>query len=132
MRPTSRLLAETSKYLEAGRPTGLTGLFTHAHPRPALLYNYHTTLEKLRKFPESSVYRQSTEALTKHRLAIVEGVRPAGLAEWQARVRDTVEKHPNAFRKLGAKGQEDIVYKVAAMSAAQTQHATRAKATPEK
>ena len=104
MKAATRLLASVAKggaqYLEPGAPTGLTGLLTHAAPRTALLYTYNTTLDKLAQFPESSVYRQSTEALTRHRLAIIEKTRPAGLAEWQSRVQDTLKEHPQAFKKV--------------------------------
>ncbi|OQV10991.1 ETC complex I subunit conserved domain-containing protein [Cladophialophora immunda] len=64
MRATSRLFAtvrSASKYLEANSPTGLTGLTTHPSPRPALIYTYRQTLNKLAQLPKSSVYRQSTE-----------------------------------------------------------------------
>ncbi|WPG99190.1 nadh-ubiquinone oxidoreductase 29.9 kda subunit, mitochondrial [Acrodontium crateriforme] len=102
MRAAFRLLAsvQRSQYLEAGAPTGLTGLLTHPSPRSALIYLYSETLEKLGQFPESSVYRQSTEALTKHRLALVEKAQPAGLAEWQARAQQSMDKYPNAFKKV--------------------------------
>ncbi|KAF2163935.1 hypothetical protein M409DRAFT_25712 [Zasmidium cellare ATCC 36951] len=103
MRAALRLLASvqrSSQFLEPGAPTGLTGLFTHPSPRTTLLYVYHSTLEKLKQFPEHSVYRQSLEALTKHRMEIVESVRPAGLSEWQKRVEPIVDQHPEAFRKV--------------------------------
>jgi len=106
MRPAIRLLAQVSKpgpqFLEPGAPTGLTGLFTHSSPRSTLLYLYSSTLEKLKQFPEHSVYRQSTEALTRHRLQIIEQTKPAGLEEWQARVKALVDEHPRAFRQLPA------------------------------
>ncbi|KAG9622147.1 hypothetical protein KCU64_g20939, partial [Aureobasidium melanogenum] len=66
MRASSRLLAQASRFLTPGAPTGLTGVLTHAAPRSTLLYLYNSTLDKLKQFPEHSVYRQSTEALTKH------------------------------------------------------------------
>lgn len=103
MRPALRLLASvqrTSQFLEPGAPTGITGLFTHAAPRSTLLYLYSNTLEKLQQFPESSVYRQSTEALSKHRLSILESIKPQGLEEWQQRVQAAVDAHPEAFRKI--------------------------------
>ncbi|KAI7524568.1 hypothetical protein KC343_g21369, partial [Hortaea werneckii] len=104
MRPALRLLAvaskPASKFLEPGAPTGITGLFTHSAPRSTLLYLYSSTLEKLQTLPESSVYRQSAEALTRHRMSIIERVKPAGLAEWQTRVAQTVDAHPEAFRKI--------------------------------
>ena len=114
MRASTRLLAQASKYLEAGIPTGLTGLFTHPQPRTALLYTYQTTLEKLKQFPESSVYRQSTEALTKHRLSIIESVRPEGLEAWQERVKAVVDADPQAYRKYGTQADaklQNIVWK---------------------
>ncbi|KAK7748482.1 hypothetical protein SLS62_008522 [Diatrype stigma] len=95
MRRTLRLLANVkptasaaarARYLEPGQPTGLTGIATHYSPRATLLLLYSRTLEQLRQqFPETSVYRQSVEALTKHRMAIVEAAEPPGLKEWQER-----------------------------------------------
>jgi NADH dehydrogenase (ubiquinone) 1 alpha subcomplex subunit 5 len=99
MRRTSRLLAavKPARYLEAGTPTGLTGLFTHAAPRPTLIYLYSSTLDKLKQLPESSVYRQSTEALTKNRLKIINSVVPAGLDEWSAKAKKIIAEHPEVF-----------------------------------
>lgn len=57
----------------SGYPTGLTGLYQHPNPRPALIALYNHTLDFLKtEFPANSVYRQSVEALTKNRLQIVE------------------------------------------------------------
>lgn len=98
MRPTFRALA---RYLEAGTPTGLTGLWTHATPRSTLLYLYGSTLNKLKALPETSMYRQSVEAVTKHRLSIVEQVVPAGHAEWAARAKELIAKNPNQFKVAG-------------------------------
>lgn len=90
MRPTARLFATivkgNTKRLESNTPTGLTGVLTHPSPRPHLIYLYNATLSKLSRFPEDSVYRKSTEALTKQRLAIVESALPDGLSEWQQRI----------------------------------------------
>ncbi|KAL2267491.1 hypothetical protein VTJ83DRAFT_4768 [Remersonia thermophila] len=101
MRATFRLFAAVrpaaARYLEPGTPTGLTGLYTHPSPRSALLYLYKTTLEKLQGVPEHSVYRQSVEAVTKHRLSLVEGVVPAGYDEWAERARKLLEQHPDQF-----------------------------------
>jgi NADH dehydrogenase (ubiquinone) 1 alpha subcomplex subunit 5 len=99
MRGTFRLLAniKSARYLEPGTPTGLTGLFTHSAPRSTLIYLYSSTLDKLKEFPESSVYRQSTEALTKHRLNIVSSVVPEGYEEWSARAKKIVAEHPEVF-----------------------------------
>jgi NADH dehydrogenase (ubiquinone) 1 alpha subcomplex subunit 5 len=95
MRQTTRLLA---KYLEAGQPTGLTGLWTHATPRSTLLYLYSTTLDRLSKIPESSLYRQSVEATTKHRMSIVAAAVPPGYDEWAKKAKEIVGKDKELFR----------------------------------
>lgn len=112
MRPALRLLAAVQKtqYLEAGAPTGLTGLFTANSPRSQLLYLYNSTLDKLQQFPEHSVYRQSTEALTRHRMNIIESVKPEGLDAWQSRVAHLVESHPKAFKRIPGQHGDNIVY----------------------
>ncbi len=99
MRATLRLLASVKpgRYLEAGNPTGLTGLFTHPTPRATLLYLYGSTLDKLKAFPEHSVYRQSTEAITKHRQKILESFKPAGYEEWAQRAQKKVDENPEVF-----------------------------------
>ncbi|KAK8210121.1 hypothetical protein M8818_003608 [Zalaria obscura] len=125
MRAGSRLLAavKQAQYLRAGEPTGLTGLFTHSAPRSTLIYTYHNTLEKLKAFPESSVYRQSLEALTKHRLQIVESVKPDGLEAWQQRIQEKVKAFPEAFKEVGSqanKSETNIVYKAWALEGMST------------
>jgi NADH dehydrogenase (ubiquinone) 1 alpha subcomplex subunit 5 len=102
MRLTSRLLSsvKAARYLEPGTPTGLTGLFTHPAPRTTLIYLYCSTLEKLQQFPESSVYRQSTESLTKHRLKIINSVVPPGYTEWWQKANEIIEKHPEAYTAI--------------------------------
>ncbi|KAL2003777.1 hypothetical protein VTN02DRAFT_2271 [Thermoascus thermophilus] len=102
MRSSLRLLANVkpARYLEPFAPTGLTGLVTHPSPRPTLIYLYTTTLEKLKAFPESSVYRQSTEALTRHRLQIVESIKPPGYDAWLERARKAVQAEPERFKSL--------------------------------
>lgn len=117
MRAFTRLLAnvKSAKYLEPNTPTGLTGLFTHQAPRSTLLYLYHTTLEKLQTFPESSVYRQSTEALTRHRLSIIENIKPEGYDAWLERARKQLKEHPDILepKAVGAQGdQKDVSYAV--------------------
>ncbi|KAI9812841.1 MAG: hypothetical protein M1832_006462 [Thelocarpon impressellum] len=99
MRPSARLLAalKPARFLTPNAPTGLTGLYTHAAPRSTLVYLYSSTLDALKPLPESSVYRKSTEALTRHRLALVEATKPPGYDEWAARARKTVEEHPDVF-----------------------------------
>ena len=106
MKATLRLLAvvKPGRYLEPGQQTGLTGLFNHHAPRSTLLYLYGATLDKLKAFPEHSVYRQSAEALTKHRRAIIESIKPAGYDEWAQRAAEKIEKYPEAF-KPGQKQQ---------------------------
>jgi len=101
MRPALRLLANVKpRYLEPFAPTGLTGLNTHPSPRPTLIYLYTSTLQKLQAFPESSVYRQSAEALTRHRLQIVESQKPEGFDAWLERVKKTVGAEPERFAQL--------------------------------
>lgn len=128
MRAALRLLASVQKgarFLEPGTPTGLTGLFTHASPRSTLLYLYSATLNQLKQFPESSVYRQSTEALTKHRMSIIENVKPAGLEEWQKRVQVIVDEYPGAFEKipistLSGTTEYNLVWKTRALEGMKT------------
>lgn len=101
MRSTLRLLANVKpRYLEPFAPTGLTGLFTHPSPRPTLIYLYSTTLQKLQAFPESSAYRQSVEALTRHRLQVIESQKPAGFDAWLERVRKVVGSEPERFAQV--------------------------------
>ncbi|ROW05291.1 hypothetical protein VSDG_00131 [Cytospora chrysosperma] len=105
MRRTFRLLASVKpvRYLEAGTPTGLTGLHATSSPRSTLLFLYSSTIDKLKAVPESSVYRQSVEALTKHRMSIVEGVKPAGYDEWLAKAQQTLDEHPEYFSEQSRK-----------------------------
>ncbi|EGD99087.1 NADH-ubiquinone oxidoreductase 299 kDa subunit [Trichophyton tonsurans CBS 112818] len=100
MRATLRLLANVkpARYLEPFTPTGLTGLSTHPSPRPTLIYLYTTTLQKLKAIPESSVYRKSTEALTKHRLDVVQSTKPPGFDAWLQRVRALVAENPGKYK----------------------------------
>ncbi|KAE8151273.1 ETC complex I subunit conserved region-domain-containing protein [Aspergillus avenaceus] len=102
MRSTFRLLAnvKSARYLEPFAPTGITGLVTHPSPRSTLIYLYTNTLQKLKAFPESSVYRQSTEALTRQRLQIVEATKPPGYEAWLERVKKAVGTEPERFASL--------------------------------
>ncbi|KAI5281024.1 hypothetical protein KEM54_003443 [Ascosphaera aggregata] len=107
MRASLRLLASVkpaSKYLKPFAPTGLAGLCTHPCPRPALLHAYKTTLEKLKAFPDSSVYRQAVEAVTKHRLAIIEKIKPDGFEEWQKNIKEAIAKDEARRMYLGVDG----------------------------
>jgi NADH dehydrogenase (ubiquinone) 1 alpha subcomplex subunit 5 len=101
MRRTFRLLASVkpARYLEAGTPTGLTGLSTHPSPRSSLIYLYSRTLDLVSQFPEISLYRQSTEALTKHRLNIVSAVEPKGYKEWSEKAKKVISEHPGVFER---------------------------------
>ncbi|KAF4626823.1 hypothetical protein G7Y89_g11334 [Cudoniella acicularis] len=66
-------------------------------PRSALLYLYSRTLDKLSQFPETSLYRQSVEAVTKHRMAIVDSTIPEGYKEWSEKAKQTIAEHPEVF-----------------------------------
>ncbi len=88
---------QPGKFLEVGAPTGLTGILTHPQPRPTLIFTYNQILNKLKALPDSSVYRKSTEAITKSRLKIVQDIKPAGYEEWLSRVKEEVEKNPTAY-----------------------------------
>ena len=105
MRGTLRLLASVKpvRFLEPGAPTGLTGLLTNPSPRSTLLYLYSSTLDRLKAVPETSVYRQSVEAVTKHRMSLVQSVKPAGYDEWLAKARQILEKHPEHFKETAHK-----------------------------
>ncbi|KAH8195049.1 hypothetical protein TruAng_010782 [Truncatella angustata] len=99
MRRTLRLFAAVKpvRYLEAGNPTGLTGLYTHNSPRSTLLYLYGSTLDKIKTAPESSLYRQSIEAQTKHRMSIVSAAVPPGYNEWQQNAQKILKENPEGF-----------------------------------
>ncbi|KAL9063547.1 MAG: hypothetical protein Q9157_008185 [Trypethelium eluteriae] len=115
MRPAVRLLAAVKpQFLETGTPTGLTGLFTHPTPRGTLSYLYNSTLDKLQRIPESSVYRQSTEALVKHRLSIVDSMEPEGYEAWQERVKKQLEENkdltgPHGIAMLHSHGGNQFI-----------------------
>ncbi|KAL2368363.1 hypothetical protein RJ035_002649 [Blastomyces gilchristii] len=102
MRSSLRLLAnvKSARYLQPHAPTGLTGLTTHPRPRQALLILYTNTLNKLQNIPESSVYRQATEALTKHRLKIVESTKPPGYDKWHQEVQQKVAANPDLVKAM--------------------------------
>jgi len=103
MRPSTRLFAvvkSAAKYLTPNVPTGLTGLPTHPSPRPALLYVYNVTLQRLKQLPTNSVYRQSCEALTKQRLSVVENAKPEGYDAWLERVRKQIDANPAAYSRF--------------------------------
>ncbi|KAK7542149.1 ETC complex I subunit conserved region-domain-containing protein [Phyllosticta citribraziliensis] len=104
MRPASRLLAAVSsagRALQPNAPTGLTGLRTHPAPRSALIYLYSATLDRLKRLPDSSVYRQSAEALTRHRLSVVEATANYQLKEWAERMREQVDENERTASRLG-------------------------------
>ncbi len=103
MRTVTRLFAsvKSGRFLEPGNPTGLTGLVTHPTPRSTLIAIYGATLDRLKQIPEHSVYRQSVEAITRHRLNAIESVKPKGYDEWVRRAEEKVENNPDAFRSFG-------------------------------
>lgn len=72
----TRVLRQAEEVLikaASGNPTGLTGIYQHPNPRPALIALYNHTLTVLdTKFPKESVYKQSVAALTRNRLKIVQ------------------------------------------------------------
>lgn len=72
----TRVLRQAEEVLikaASGNPTGLTGIYQHPNPRPALIALYNHTLNVLdKKFPKESIYKQSVEALTKNRLDVVQ------------------------------------------------------------
>lgn len=110
MRGTLRLFASVKpvRYLEAGAPTGLAGLRTNSSPRSTLLYLYHRTLDKLADVPETSLYRQSVEAVTKQRMGLVQAVKPAGYDEWAANARAVIQQHPYTFTEAASQAVQDI------------------------
>ncbi|KAI9658513.1 MAG: hypothetical protein M1831_003951 [Alyxoria varia] len=117
MRSTFRLFAtvkKSSSVLSANAPTGLTGLNTHPCPRPHLIWLYNSTLAKLSAFPETSVYRQSTEALTRHRLRTVASVEPAGYPEYRDRMSNLLDQSSGHTKQLiqqilDGKGYEPVL-----------------------
>ncbi|KAF9229325.1 NADH2 dehydrogenase [Gyrodon lividus] len=54
------------------KTTGITGLAVHPNPLPQLTQIYQSTLLVLSSIPSTSVYRHGVEALTKHKLNIVQ------------------------------------------------------------
>ncbi|QKX60638.1 uncharacterized protein TRUGW13939_07784 [Talaromyces rugulosus] len=131
MRSALRLLANVkpARYLEPNTPIGLTGLTTHPSPRPTLIHVYRQTLEKLKTFPETSVYRKSTEALTRHRLQIIESTKPPGFDAWFERAKETVAKHPEHFKNL--KFAPDGTYTIAVEAESANSGASFPPKTPE-
>ncbi|KAA8893426.1 ETC complex I subunit conserved region-domain-containing protein [Sphaerosporella brunnea] len=92
MRPSTRLLTAR---LPPFTPTGITGVLTHPHPRPTLIALYKHTLQLLQELPAHSVYRQSTENLTKARLNTVESIKPPGFEAYAAARKQAGEpEHP--------------------------------------
>lgn len=68
--PLARFQTDENRPIKAS--TGITGLEAHPDPLPALQKTYTSTLQLLSSLPSTSVYRQATEAITKHRLQTVE------------------------------------------------------------
>lgn len=55
-------------------------------------------MSKLQALPETSMYRQSVEAVTKHRMGLVEKIVPPGYEEWAAKAKELVNKNSAQFR----------------------------------
>merc|ERR1712093_722637 len=78
MRPALRLLSLVVPPYSAGQragklTTGIHGLPVHPNPLPTLLDLYKSTLSTLQtRIPQGVVYRQSAEAITQHRVGIIE------------------------------------------------------------
>lgn len=77
MRTALRLLSQVPAYAAGQRgsklTTGITGLPVHPNPLPVLLETYRSTLSSLQAhIPAGVVYRQSAEAITQHRISVVE------------------------------------------------------------
>ena len=53
------------------RTTGIHGLPVHPDPLPVLIKTYESTLSTISSIPQTSVYRQSVEALVRSKLNIV-------------------------------------------------------------
>jgi NADH dehydrogenase (ubiquinone) 1 alpha subcomplex subunit 5 len=69
---TRRLLQAAASSSRNGKTsTGLFGLAVHPRPLPHLLSVYSSTLSDLAGLPPTAVYRQATEALTKHRIDVI-------------------------------------------------------------
>ncbi|MCJ1445214.1 MAG: hypothetical protein MMC23_005719 [Stictis urceolatum] len=101
--------ASAARYLTPGNPTGLTGLLTHPSPRATLIQIYTRTLSALTQLPPSSAYRASTEALTKHRLSIVQSITPQNYTAWRARASKLIEEHPEQFVGITGSAPKELV-----------------------
>ncbi|KAJ2737227.1 hypothetical protein IW152_000248 [Coemansia sp. BCRC 34962] len=65
----SRLLLQATQKVT----TGIVGIPVNPAARPQLIGAYKTTLDELKaKIPETAAYRKAVEAITAHRLKIVE------------------------------------------------------------
>ena len=77
------------------------------------MWLYNATLARLSAFPENSVYRQSTEALTRQRLRTVASVEPAGFQEYKDRIGNLLGQSSGHTKQLiqqiiDGKGYEPI------------------------
>jgi len=71
--PSTTMFRLTRPVLQAIRSsTGLTGLAVHPNPLPELTKAYESTLNVLSTIPETSVYRQGVEALTRNKLRVIQ------------------------------------------------------------
>ena len=76
--------------------TGIAGLDVHPRPLPALAQAYTSTLKVLEQIPAAAVYRQSAEAITKERLAVVQKRDAAGDQEATEADIEAVEREIDA------------------------------------
>jgi len=68
---TRRLLHAVAARTYSSRITGITGLAVHPDPLPVLVSTYQANLDLLQSVPDAAAYRQSTEALLKRSLRVV-------------------------------------------------------------
>lgn len=130
MRASLRLLTARLPLLS---PTGLAGILTHPHPRPALIALYNHTLSVLAELPSHSVYRQSAENLTRRRLSIISTVKPAGYEAFaeqrrqagqpeQADIRDVAVYMRSLYEQVRATGKPGAAHAYADMELAHWVH----------
>lgn len=70
-----------TKFMRTKRTTNIAGLEIHPDPLPELVSTYTHTLNVLKGLPETAVFRQSSEAVTQHRLDIVKEAMTAASRE---------------------------------------------------
>lgn len=113
----------TATYIPPFSSTGLTGIASHPFPRPVLIGLYANTLNALSTLPAHSVYRTSTENLTKSRLSIIESVTPPGYDSYLTEItpiKEQYKTHLQTANKSAGSSNVDFDIKLkAAISSAQ-------------